>query len=262
MVTSAGPQSISAPKGETVDVAILYHDLGEDVMELYPRVIVAGVPATDRSIAVFPSFAHCFERTWVPFTPVYVIGQGERDGCPRAGDVLSLFVDSEPAGTATYTPATRQSVTLVIRGDSMRFSVGLESIDDRPITSALIGGQECGVFEPHLGFPWHLRVIVLSHEARPGCGRPGDAVRFYRGAVALDPPVTWRAGDVSCCGDHPDVLPEFHPVRVIAPETGAGPPPARTSPNATALAAAAASVGIASACGGWIVRRRDLTWFA
>lgn len=211
------PASIDRAKG----VTFLVHHYGAAVMELSGEAIDAGLPAGNPSFTLAAPYdfeeTSCVVSVQGDFRPTLIIlGVDARAGCLASGATFDVLMDGKRAASATFAPAARVDQTFVINGDSMRHY-------SHNITSAQIDGRECGVIVEQTGFvpPGSVRVYVLSHEARAGCGAPGKLVRFFREGRPQQPLIPWTAGQVDgpTLPDLTDALPDTRPV-VRLPETG------------------------------------------
>lgn len=191
------PASLRPPviEGQINDVAFLLRYLGPSVMETYISVIRRGIP-TDASLSAAAPFDHCVEHPSVLASLIMIVGAPDRPGCPIAGAEVQILANGERVGSITFASGRDfNDRTLVIGGDSMRLTFPWNDYPTDPgRITGLVNGVDCAVVEPHNAFPVYVSVYVLSDEARPGCGRPGDVVRFYHDGIALEPTVEWRAG--------------------------------------------------------------------
>jgi hypothetical protein len=147
-----------------------------------------------------------------------IAGGADRAGCPQLGDAVTLLADGEVGGMLVFAPGQSTSTDLVVGGDSMRFWFEPNEFsggsDEPPVIAASVNSIDCAVVENIRTFGGGLAVYVLSDEARAGCGRPGDVVRFYRDGVLLEPELPWQAGWLS---GPPDVVPAEGASHTITP---------------------------------------------
>ena len=135
---------------------------------------------------------------------ITVLGERERPGCARDGDLVLFEINGMPAGEMLFEsdPADWTLRNLHAGEDHAWYwverSTGKGSADG--LVEAVIDGQVCGeapiahtnhVFQPVAGFS---RLIVPSAAIEPGCGEAGKTVRFLVNGEDSGEEVAWGPG--------------------------------------------------------------------
>jgi hypothetical protein len=206
---------VRIPPG-TDELTLLYHDLGDNVMEISGEAISAGLPAQTLEVDLGAPFETCDAsyanvESWHSTATVLVSSSESEPGCPTTSDEVTIIFagDASSANSIAFTSGEQVAAEFVTGGDSMR--LGLIDVD-----AALINGNDCAVVMPPPPGAFvpqgSVFVFVLSAEARAGCGTQGVPVEFYFQGRLLEPTVPWMAG-------RPQEVPALTPAEVDPTET-------------------------------------------